>query len=121
MGLRRSFRPLIHILDGENVWHQVISPTQSALVLASWEPDFELLELEHKRILLFLNQGLTPEIQVGANNKKHDNCRGEHLLGIPTGSRPDFVFRRGSGEGQALDLRLIGTRGQVAYPHHDHR
>ena len=25
-GLRSAFSPLIHILDGENVWHQVIKP-----------------------------------------------------------------------------------------------
>ena len=34
-GLRSSFSPLIHIFDGENVWHQVISPMQSFAVFAS--------------------------------------------------------------------------------------
>ena len=36
-GRRNSFRPLIHILDGENVWHQVIKPMQRELTLACWQ------------------------------------------------------------------------------------
>ena len=36
-GLRSAFSPLIHILDGENVWHQVISPMHPAEALASWQ------------------------------------------------------------------------------------
>jgi hypothetical protein len=27
-GVRSSFSPLIHILEGEKVWHQVITPMQ---------------------------------------------------------------------------------------------
>src|SRR5580658_1155503 len=34
MGLRKDFRPLIHILEGENVWHQVMTPTHFAEWLA---------------------------------------------------------------------------------------
>src|ERR1039458_8449648 len=36
IGLRSSFRPLIHILEGEKVWHQAIRPMQLAAVLACW-------------------------------------------------------------------------------------
>ena len=36
-GLRSSLRPLIHILDGENVWHQVMKPMHLAALFASWQ------------------------------------------------------------------------------------
>src|SRR5580693_4206215 len=35
MGLLRVRRPLIHILDGENVWHQVMRPIQLGELWAS--------------------------------------------------------------------------------------
>src|ERR1035438_1284892 len=37
MGLRSCFRPLIHILGGEKVWHQVMRPMQLAAVFAWWQ------------------------------------------------------------------------------------
>jgi len=35
-GLRSCFKPLIHIFDGENVWHQVMRPMHRGALLASW-------------------------------------------------------------------------------------
>ncbi len=36
-GLRSCLRPLIHIFDGENVWHQVMRPMHSGALFASWQ------------------------------------------------------------------------------------
>src|SRR5580658_8444824 len=36
-GLRNRRRPLIHILEGEKVWHQVINPAQAGSELALWQ------------------------------------------------------------------------------------
>ncbi len=35
-GLRSCLRPLIHIFDGENVWHQVMRPMHLAALFAAW-------------------------------------------------------------------------------------
>ena len=35
-GWCRIFSPLIHILEGENVWHQVIRPIHFSALFASW-------------------------------------------------------------------------------------
>src|SRR5882757_5677696 len=36
-GLRSCLRPLIHIFDGENVWHHVMRPMQFFALLALWQ------------------------------------------------------------------------------------
>src|SRR5476649_2517615 len=36
-GLRSCLRPLIHIFDGENVWHQVMRPMHFAALFAAWQ------------------------------------------------------------------------------------
>ena len=36
-GLRSCLRPLIHIFDGENVWHQVMRPMHLAALFAAWQ------------------------------------------------------------------------------------
>src|SRR5882757_8507923 len=36
-GLRSCLRPLIHIFDGENVWHHVMRPMHFAALFADWQ------------------------------------------------------------------------------------
>jgi len=72
-------------------------------------------------LLLVVRASLTPEVQVRADNEDHHHHGSHYFPGPPTGAGPSLVFSRSGGEGQALDLRLIRRRGQVAYPHHHHR
>jgi len=70
---------------------------------------------------LRVNCGLTPEIEVREGDEDHHHQGSHYFFGPPTGAGPSFVLGRSGGKGQALELRFIRRRGQVAYPHHDHR